>query len=44
MITVIEQPRSAKVVVSAAAIDCEVKPDMSVVTLNCSIAPNVNTD
>jgi len=44
VITVIEQPRSAKVVVSAAAIDCEVKPDMSLVTLDSSIAPSLNTD
>jgi hypothetical protein len=44
VITLIEQLRSAKVVVSAVTIDCEVKPDISVVTLNCSIAPSLNTD
>jgi hypothetical protein len=44
VITVIEQTRLAKVLVSAVTIDCEVKPDISVVALNCSIAPSLNTD
>lgn len=44
MIAVIAHLRSAKVLVSAAAIDCGVKPDRSVVTLNGSIARDLNTD